>query len=82
MSRSAQNRHGEGRDVMGGLQIENMLNLMEANSFNPEQARREVREYLIGHMTVVATELEEKGEAIIKTPSGTFRLTKDDLVAA
>jgi hypothetical protein len=68
---------------MGGLQIENLLNLMEANSsFNPEQARREVVVYLTNHMAEVAKELEEKGEAVIQTQSGSFRLTTADLVPA
>jgi hypothetical protein len=68
---------------MGGLQIENLLNLMEANSaFDPEQARREVAAYLTKNMTTVAKELEEKGEAVIQTPSGNFRLTTADLVPA
>jgi hypothetical protein len=68
---------------MGGIQIENLLNLMEANSpLNRVQARREVADYLNGHMAAVAAELEEKGEAVIEIPSGSFRLTKDDLIAA
>jgi hypothetical protein len=74
---------GAGDIVMGGLQIGNLLNLMEANSsFNADKARREVLEYLNGHMDDVAAELKEKGEAVIQTSSGSFRLTKDDLVAA
>lgn len=64
---------------MGGLQIGNLLNLMEAGPFNAEQARREVLLYLNNHMHDVAVELEEKGEALIETSSGSFRLTKDDL---
>jgi len=68
---------------MGGLQIENLLNLMEANKpFNAEQARREVLDYLNNHMTDVAAELEKKGEAVISTSSGSFRLTKEDLISA
>jgi hypothetical protein len=68
---------------MGGLQIGNLLNLMETNSsFNEDKARREVLQYLKKHMDDVAADLEEKGEAIIQTSSGSFRLTKDDLVAA
>lgn len=68
---------------MGGLQIENLLNLMETNApLNEAQARRDVLEYLTSHMDAVAVEIEEKGEAIIQTRSGSFRLTKDDLVAA
>ncbi len=67
---------------MGGMQIENILNLMESNSsFNPEQARREVLDYLNHHMADVAVELEKKGEAVIHTSSGSFRLTKEDLVS-
>jgi len=68
---------------MSGLQIGNLLNLMEANSpFDPATARREVLEYLNSHIVDVALELEEKGEAVIQTSAGSFRLTKDDLVAA
>jgi len=68
---------------MGGIQIGNLLNLMEANApLNADKARREVLDYLRRHMDDVAAELEEKGEAIIQTSSGSFRLTKDDLVAA
>jgi hypothetical protein len=68
---------------MGGLQIENLLKLMEANApFNAEQARREVLDYLNSHMTDVAAELEKKGEAVILTSSGSFRLTKEDLISA
>ncbi|HEY5382888.1 MAG TPA: hypothetical protein VIJ65_11590 [Acidobacteriaceae bacterium] len=56
---------------------------MEANApLNADKARREVLDYLRRHMDDVAAELEEKGEAIIQTSSGSFRLTKDDLVAA
>jgi hypothetical protein len=67
---------------MGGLQIENLLNLMEANSsFDPETARQEVLSYLTSHMGEVAKELEQEGEAVIQTPSGSFRLTKADLAA-
>lgn len=66
---------------MGGLQIENLLNLMEGNTcFNPEQARREVLTYLTEHMSDVAKEMEQKGEAVIRTSSGSFRLTQADLV--
>jgi hypothetical protein len=68
---------------MGGLQIENLLNLMEANTpFNAEKARREVLDYLNSHMADVAAELEKKGEAVILTSSGSFRLTKEDLISA
>ncbi len=68
---------------MGGVQIENLLSLMETNfPLNRVQARREVVEYLNSHLAAVAAELEEKGEAVIQTSSGTFRLTKEDLVAA
>jgi len=68
---------------MGGLQIENLLNLMEGNApFNAEQARREVLDYLNSHMADVAAELEKKGEAVILTSSGSFRLTKEDLISA
>jgi hypothetical protein len=68
---------------MGGLQIENLLNLMEENSpFDKDRARRELASYLTSHIADVAKELEEKGEAVIRTSSGSFRLTKDDLVAA
>ncbi len=68
---------------MSGIQIENLLNLMEGNApFNPAQARREVLSYLTSHMGHVATELEERGEALIQTSSGSFRLTKADLIAA
>jgi len=66
---------------MGGLQIENMLNRMEAGAFfNQEQARREVVDYLKSHMSDVAVELEKRGETVIPTSSGSFRLTKEDLV--
>ena len=69
--------------IMGGLQIENLLNLMEVNApFDPEQARREFLDYLKSHMTEVAEELEKKGEAVILTSSGSFRLTRNDLVPA
>ena len=72
-----------GRGNMGGLQIQNLLNLMEASApFNRDQARREVVDYLKNNMAEVAAELEKKGEAVILTPSGSFRLTKDDLVPA
>jgi hypothetical protein len=68
---------------MGGLQIENLLNLMEETAaFDRERARQEVAEYLTSHTAVVAAELERTGEAVIRTSSGTFRLTKEDLVAA
>ena len=68
---------------MGGIQIENLLNLMEgASPFNPVQARREVLKYLTTHMVDVATELEENGEAVIRTSSGSFRLTRADLLPA
>jgi hypothetical protein len=68
---------------MGGLQIENLLNLMESNApFDEVQARREVLDYLNNHMTDVAAELEKKGEAVILTSSGSFRLTKEDLISA
>jgi hypothetical protein len=68
---------------MGGLQIENLLNLMETNApFDEAQARREVLDYLNNHMTDVAAELEKKGEAVILTSSGSFRLTKEDLISA
>jgi len=68
---------------MGGLQIEHLLNLMEANSaFDADKARHDVLDYLNGHMAIVVAQLEEKGEAVIQTPSGTFRLTTEDLVAA
>jgi len=68
---------------MGGVQIGNLLNLMESNSpFNPAQARREVLDYLAGHMVHVAMELERRGEAVIETSSGSFRLTRADLAAA
>ena len=68
---------------MNGLQIENLLNLMEANAtFDVEQARRELTDYLKNHVADVAIELEKKGEAVIPTSSGSFRLTKEDLIAA
>jgi hypothetical protein len=68
---------------MGGLQIENLLNLMEANyAFDKDRARREVTDYLMSHMDHVASELEKNGEALIRTSSGSFRLTKEDLVTA
>jgi len=68
---------------MNGIQIENLLKLMEGSSpFNPAQARREVLRYLTNHMGYVATQLEEKGEAVIQTSSGSFRLTKADLIPA
>jgi len=68
---------------MGGIQIENLLTLMAGNKpFDRDQARREVLDYLNVHMTTVATDIEKKGEAVIPTASGTFILTKDDLIAA
>ncbi len=68
---------------MGGIQIENLLTLMEGNKpFDRAQARREVLEYLNEHMTTVAADIEKKGEAVIQTASGTFILTKNDLAAA
>ncbi len=68
---------------MGGIQIENLLSLMESGvPLNHAQARREVTEYLNGHLATVALELQRRGEAFIQTPSGTFRLTKEDLSAA
>jgi len=68
---------------MNGLQIENLLTLMEGNApFDKETARREVAEYLSAHTVDVAEELQKNGEAVIRTSSGTFRLTKEDLVAA
>lgn len=67
---------------MGGTQIGNLLNLMEASApFDVEKARREVLAYLAEHKSEVAAELDKKGEAVILTPSGSFRLTKDDLVS-
>jgi len=67
---------------MGGIQIENLLALMEGTKpFDRAEARREVLEYLKVHMAAVAADIEEKGEAVIQTASGTFILTKDDLVA-
>ena len=68
---------------MGGVQIGNLLNLLEVNrSFNRDEARREVVEYLNDHLALVAAELEDRGEAVIQTSSGAFRLTKEDLAAA
>jgi len=65
------------------LQIENLLKLMEESSpLDKDQARREIASYLTSHIADVAKELEEKGETVIRTSSGSFRLTKDDLVAA
>jgi hypothetical protein len=68
---------------MGGIQIENLLALMEGDKpFDRAEARREVLEYLKVHMTTVAADIEKKGEAVIPTTSGTFILTRDDLTAA
>jgi hypothetical protein len=68
---------------MNGLQIEHLLNLMEENApFDQEKARGELAEYLTNHTADVAADLQKHGEAVIRTPSGTFWLTKEDLVAA
>ncbi|HWB33309.1 MAG TPA: hypothetical protein VG714_09065 [Acidobacteriaceae bacterium] len=68
---------------MNGTQIENLLSLMEESiPLDKEKARRELAEYLTNNMADVAAELLKSGEVVIRTESGTFRLTKEDLVAA
>jgi hypothetical protein len=65
---------------MNGIQIENILNLIEDKSaFSRQAIRREVAVYLEMNMPIVVNNLATTGEFVIPTSYGGLKLTKADL---